>query len=386
MSYFLATIILALLGAALGIYTLILRVKFKNSQESLEKALEQIKDFREGDIEIEAIMQAVQDGVIITTADDRIRMASLKAASILRTEVKVLVGQNISTFLPVKDFKDKFNVDTTKDITLASGDMVTIQIKSLPIISGQKLNGVVFTIHDKTAEKAFEEMKFDFVAMVAHQLRTPMTSLKGYMYLLSESISGSLKGEDKTFLERSISGITKLSSLIEYLINVTNIGQNKLHINMQPGSMDKILVDVKDNYESIAAKHGIKLILEKPQMPMPLILMDSHLIETVLDNLVNNAIEHSQTKEIIIAAKKYDTEIWVSVQDFGRGIPGNALDHLFTKYYKVPTHLLATNGSGLGLYLSKQIIDAHYGKIWVDSLVGKGSTFSFSLPFNKKAG
>jgi signal transduction histidine kinase len=377
-------VFLAALILLLVLYIVHLKKKISRDQEILENTKERLSYFLEENIEVGALMQAVEDGVIVTSLNGKIKLASIKAASILKTEVATLLDKDVNNFLPLHDFKDQYNGELTKDINLPSGETISLLIKTSPIISDQTIKGRILTFHDKTDQKVFEEMKFDFVAMVAHQLRTPMTTLRGYMSVLAKTIPGKLLPEEKLYFERSLSGIEKLASLVEYLINVTKVGENRLTLNLKPTSLEKILQDVKASYEVLASRSNIQINLEKPQIAMPLVSLDPNLIETVLENFVANAIEHSNSKQIVISAKVYDKEVWVSVQDFGKGIPSDSLDHLFQKFYKVPSHLLATPGSGLGLYVSKQIIDAHKGRIWADSILGQGSTFSFSLPLPQK--
>lgn len=369
---------------SLILYILRIKKRLGKNLKLLENDLESLKHFQDEHIELEAILQAIQDGVIITGLDKRIKLTSWKAATILRTDILTLKEQNIENFFPVADLKDKFNVNLTTELKLQNGETITAEIKSLPIISQEKIKGTVYIIHDKTQEKIFEEMKLDFVAMAAHQLRTPLTSLKGYLFLLSQTIINKLTEQEKLYMQRSLAGVDKLSSLIEYLINATRIGDNKLNLNLKLSSLEHVISRVITEFENIASQKGINISFEKPETPLPEVMIDPYLIETVLDNLTVNAIEHSQSVKISIRAKKYEEELIVSVQDYGKGIPGYALDYLFTKFYKVPSHLLATPGNGLGLYISRLIIEAHHGKIWVDSILGRGSTFSFSLPLVKK--
>lgn len=379
-------IIIFLIFATFGliIYIFYLKRSSEKNLKSLQASIEGLKRFQEESVELEAIFQTIQDGVIITGLDNLIRLASKKAITILRVDTSSLKGQNIEVFLPIANSKDKFNVNLVTELQLQNGERITAEIKSLPIISQETLKGIVYTINDKTQEKIFEDMKLDFVAMAAHQLRTPLTSLKGYLFLLSQSVANKLTEQEKLYMDRSIGGADKLSSLTEYLINTTIIGETKLKLNLKLTSLENIISRVMTQFENIATQKGIDIDFEKPESSLPQLTIDPHLIETVLDNLVANAIDHSQSKKISIRVKGYGREVVVNVQDYGKGIPSFALHYLFTKFYKVPSHLIATPGSGLGLYISKLIIEAHHGKIWVDSILGRGSSFSFSLPLTKQ--
>lgn len=380
MPFFTVIIFFIFVIFSLVAYIFHIKRKFGRNLKSSEATIEGLKRFQDEHIDLEAILQVIQDGVIITGLDNLIKLASQKAATILRTDISNLTGQNIEVILPTDNLKDKFNVDLTTELKLQNGETISATVKSLPIISQEELKGTVYIVHDKTEEKVFEEMKLNFVAMAAHQLRTPLTFLKGYLLLLSESIINKLTEHEKRYMDRSLSGVDKLSSLIEYLINATIVGESKFNLNLKLSSLEHIITEVMTEFENISSQKEIEINFEEPEIPLPEIMIDPYLIETVLDNLIINAIEHSLSKKITIRARKTSEEIVVEIQDYGKGIPGYSLDFLFTKFYKVPNHLLASPGSGLGLYVSRLIIEAHHGKIWVNSVFGRGSIFSFALP------
>lgn len=364
------------------IYISYIKNKCAKDFKSIQITTENLRNFQDQHIELETIFQAIQDGVIITDLKNHILLASQKAAMLLRTDLSNLKEKDIEIFLPIADLKDKFNVNLITELKLQNGETVTAEIKSLPIISQEQIKGTLYTIHDKTQEKLFQEMKFDFVAMASHQLRTPLTSLKGYLFLLSQSTINKLTDKEKTYMDRCLNRSNKLSSLLEYLINATKIGDTKLNLNLKPSSLEQIVSEVLIEFETVAQKQGISIEFEKPKTSLPMIMIDPNLIESVLDNLIDNAIEHSSSKKISIRIRESNEGIVLDVQDYGKGIPGYALSYMFTKFYKVPNYLLADPKSGLGLYISKLIIEAHHGKIWVDSVFGRGATFSFSLPRN----
>lgn len=379
-------VVFLILTILLVSYIIYLRAKFSKNLKSIQISLEDLQLFRDKHIGLEAVLQIIQDGVIVADLNNRIKLVSQKAAIILKTEVSKLQEQNIEMVLPIENLKDKFNVDLTTQLTLQNGAVITATIKSLPIVSEQKIQGTVFLIQDKTQEKIFEEMKLDFVAMAAHQLRTPLTFLKGYLSLLADSIANKLTEHERLYLDRSVSGVNKLSTLTEYLINASIVGETKLRLNLKLSSLEQIVSDVITEFKNVSSQKQIIIEFEKPQLPLPQILIDPNLIKTVLDNLIVNAVEHSQSNKISVRIRRGAEAITVEVQDFGKGIPSSALPYLFSKFYKVPQHLVATPGKGLGLYLSKKIVEAHWGRIWVDSILGRGATFSFSLPLPKNQG
>ena len=368
------------------IYLITIKKKAKQSLEEKEQLLQNLSASAGEKIELESILQAIEDGVIITDLKNHIQLVSSKAASILRSDINTLKGKDINQILPTTFLTDKINSNYTTDLQLQNGQIITAKLNSLPIISQEVHKGTVYTIHDKTQEKEFEEMKFDFASFGAHQLRTPLTAIKGYMFMLSKTVIPKINDQEKTFFSKTTRGVERLSSLVEYLINVTKTSGNSIHLQLQPSSVDKIIIETISEMEHFAAQKGITFFYEQPKTPLPIIMIDPYLINSVINNLISNAIEHSQTKRIDIRAQLKDNQIVVDIQDYGVGIPSFAVSHLFTKFYRVPNNLIhSTQGNGLGLYISKTIVDAHHGQIWVNTLPGKGTTLSFSVPTTLKA-
>jgi signal transduction histidine kinase len=244
----------------------------------------------------------------------------------------------------------------------------------------------LLTFYDVSKEQELENMKLDFVSMAAHELRTPLTAIKGYLGYLHEELVEKLNETETTFLSRVIISADQLSSLIENLLNVTKIERGILKLDVAPFSITKMIEDALVNLQEVALQKSIKINFIEPKFPIPEIKGDKFRITQVFVNLMSNGINYTQQGgEVEINLERRPDSIVVNVKDNGQGIPKAALPHLFTKFYRVGGALEeGSKGTGLGLFISKSIIERHSGKIWVESEEGKGSTFSFSLPIDNE--
>lgn len=239
----------------------------------------------------------------------------------------------------------------------------------------------------KLQEKELEAMKLDFVSMAAHELRTPLTALRGYLSILEYEAKSKLSSDEQKYLQRSVISSGQLSSLVENLLNLSRIERGSLKLDLAPLQPEAMVNGALANLQEVAKQRGIKLEFITPTKPLPLILADNFRIAEVLTNLTANAINYSKPQDgwVKIQAKVIGHTVAFSVEDNGQGIPASSIPRMFTKFYRVQSSLaMGSKGTGLGLFISKAIVDAHHGKIWVESEVGKGSTFTFTVPLAPK--
>lgn len=261
-------------------------------------------------------------------------------------------------------------------------NLITGQIKE-----GARANlGCILTLHDKTAEKRLEEMKLDFISMAAHELRTPLTSIRGYLSVFIKENQDKLGNDQKTLLDHLSSATERLTLLISDLLSVTHIekGTFAVHTELINWStfVKQAVLDVTQR-----AKEKQVQIMFLDSTSQPTLQVDRLRIGEVLSNLLNNAITYTNPGGIVkVWIEQKDNNVVTNVSDTGIGIPTEAIPHLFTKFYRVSTSLQeGIKGTGLGLYISKVIVEKHGGTIWVTSEPGKGSTFAFSLPIQSQS-
>lgn len=225
-------------------------------------------------------------------------------------------------------------------------------------------------------------MKLDFVSMAAHELRTPITSLKGYIFVMMRKYKQDLSEEQNTFLIRMNIATQRLAGLVENLLNVARIEKGAMSLHTEKVDWLSLVGEVVKELKDQALEKKQELVLDTPDQPIPALMVDKFRIIEVLTNLIANAINYTPTERTIrIWFEKSDKEVITHIQDEGEGIPAQAIPHLFTKFFRVSGKLeMGSKGTGLGLFITKSIIAMHNGRIWVESEVGKGSTFSFALP------
>ena len=227
-------------------------------------------------------------------------------------------------------------------------------------------------------------MKFDFVSMASHELKTPLTSIVGYLSVFVNENKDKLPKEEWELVNRSLIAAQQLFTLVQNLLNVNKIEREQITITPQSLDFLPILSKCVEDLKNQATLKNISLILNKPNN-LPQVLADPIRVSEVVTNLVANAINYTNPGgKVDISVAISPSEVTTSVSDTGVGIPKEAMPHLFTKFFRVSnTMQQASKGTGLGLYIAKSIIEKHNGKIWVESVEGKGSIFYFTLPVAK---
>ncbi len=242
--------------------------------------------------------------------------------------------------------------------------------------------GLVLVLRDVTKEREVDRMKDDFVSMVSHELRTPLAAIKGATDNLLEGIAGELNQIGKDSLLISKRNIDRLGRLISDLLDISRIEAGKIQLNKQMVDIKVIALDVVALFKTMTAQKNIKLDVKFADN-IPEIEIDSDKIIQVITNLLGNAVKFTpKGGNIDLEVILKDNFIQIDVSDSGIGIPQQDLNRVFDKFYQV-TRADAKDrpkGTGLGLPISKGIVEKHGGKIWAESEIGKGSKFIFTLP------
>ena len=230
--------------------------------------------------------------------------------------------------------------------------------------------------------KVLDQMKDEFVSIASHELRTPMTAIKGYLWLVLNK-DRKIPAKTKKHLDRAYESTERLISLVNDMLNVSRIEGGRIELIPKKFNLSQLVYEVKDEISSKSEEKAILISVDSPKK-LP-ITADEDKIHQVIINLVGNAIKFTPEKGKINIrlSKPNQREVQIDISDTGIGIKKQDMDKLFTKFGRLDTSLSPaqkTSGTGLGLYISKNIIELSGGKIWVDSTPGKGSTFSFTLP------
>ncbi|MBC7757763.1 MAG: PAS domain-containing protein [Phormidesmis sp. FL-bin-119] len=224
--------------------------------------------------------------------------------------------------------------------------------------------------------KEEEQRKNDFIGMVSHELKTPLTSLSAYLQVLNSKLSQPDESFEKTAVRQAIKQTGKMTTMINGFLNLSRLEATDTHINKEEFNICKLLRDTVEDMSLITNTHRITL----QPCDSKIISGDQEKIGYVLNNLISNACKYSQVgTEVNLSCEVGTNQVTVSITDEGMGIKEEEVSHLFERYYRVENSN-TISGFGIGLYLCAEILKRHQGKIWVESEYGKGSTFYFSLP------
>ncbi len=227
--------------------------------------------------------------------------------------------------------------------------------------------------------KELDNMKSEFISIVSHELKTPLTSMKEAANLLMEGAAGELNEKQKRLITIMEQGIGRLLQLIGELLEISKLESGMVDIRLDECSMNDVVSGFISEIQPYAEKKGIRINVSYLQEEMG-IFMDRNKILRVLTNLTHNAIKYSdEGSGIEIRLNRKDDQIFIEIEDHGKGIPEEDIPLIFEKFYQSKA-TRGHSGIGLGLAISRSIIDAHGGRIYAKSTIGKGSVFTFSLP------
>jgi signal transduction histidine kinase len=244
--------------------------------------------------------------------------------------------------------------------------------------SGELL-GAAVVLSDVTKFHLLDQLKSDMISTVSHELKTPLTSLQMVVHLLLEEAVGPLSTKQTELLLAARQDSDRLLGMINDLLDLTRIEQGRVALDQQPADAAELVRDALERYRSAAEDAGITLQTQL-EAPLPLVLVDKERIEHVFDNLMTNALRHTDRGgTIILRAAADGGTVQFSVADTGEGIPAQFIPRVFDKFFRTPG-AKHQGGAGLGLAIVHEIIVSHGGQIGVQSTLGKGTTFTFSLP------
>lgn len=228
--------------------------------------------------------------------------------------------------------------------------------------------------------KQLNKKKDEFIGLASHELKTPLTSINGYLQILKRKDE---QEGNSGFVDKAISQVDKLTSLVSGLLDVSKIEAGKLQMVVETTDMELLAKDVAELVQLSNQTHEVSLQVVGNQF---LIKADALRIEQVMINLITNAIKYSpQANQVIVSLIQTDTGVKVGVKDFGFGIPESKWELIFSRFYRIDGVSPHISGLGIGLFITKEIIERHNGKIWLESKLDEGTTFWFTLPYDMDA-
>lgn len=241
-------------------------------------------------------------------------------------------------------------------------------------------NEVVLTLVDRTAEYSVNERDLDFIAFAAHELRGPITVIRGYLDVLQDELKENIDAEHKELFRRLTVSANRLSGYINNILNTARYDRRHLKMRLAETSAAEVYDMIRDDMNLRASSQG-RVLSDSIPTDLPKIAADPASLSEVFGNLIDNAIKYSNEGGAInVFANLKGDFVEISVQDHGIGMPGNVVSNLFQKFYRSHRSRETVAGTGIGLYISKAIVESHGGTISVRSEEGKGSTFVVSIP------
>jgi signal transduction histidine kinase len=241
-------------------------------------------------------------------------------------------------------------------------------------------NELVLLFIDRTEEYARQEKQMEFISLAAHELRGPITVMRGLTDILEDEVGPSLSQEHKQLVTRILVSARQLAGYVDNILGVSRIDRDTFEVHLQESQWKNVVAQSIPDLAARAAAHRRILEINIPE-GLPTVAADSSAILHVINNLVDNGIKYSpENGKVIVSSVLKEDSVETTIQDFGIGIPANVVNNLFTKFYRSHRSKQIVSGTGLGLFLCKAIVEAHGGSIWVRSSEGSGTTFGFTLP------
>lgn len=330
---------------------------------------------------LESILASTPEPVLVTDHQNRLLLANPAAWRVFGVAVEAGKGQPIHMVIKQEALVNllRSNSDEEKAIELVAPDgRAYLATASFVLAEGRRM-GRVCVLRDVTHFKELDRLKSEFVSTVSHDLRSPLTLIRGYATMLQ--MVGDLNDQQTGHVRKIIAGVENMSRLVT---NLLDLGRIEAGVGLQIE-----LLQVQDITERVVsalqlqgAQKRIRLGVEVPPEPIPLIEADQALLQQALHNLVENAIKYTEAGgQVQLAVRLYKDELVFAVSDTGIGISPADQRHMFEKFYRAGQKgTTRERGSGLGLAIVKSITERHGGRVWVASQLGKGSTFYLAVP------
>ncbi len=250
--------------------------------------------------------------------------------------------------------------------------------RATPVYEEQgKIAGATVILQDVTKLRRFDELKNDLVATVAHEFRTPLTSLRMSLHLLLEQAAGPLTEKQADLLYAGREDCERLQGIVDELLNLARIQSGRIELRTRPTPVNSLVQVALANNRAAAEAKGVHM--ESDPLPAKNVQADADRVQLVFSNLLTNAVRHTESQGTIsVRARPVDGQVRFEVADTGEGIPREYQQAVFEKFFRVPG--AAAGGAGLGLFIAREIVDAHDGRMGVESKPGQGCVFWFTLP------
>lgn len=341
----------------------------------------------------QAIIQHMADGLLMMDRQGEIVRCNPALAGMLGMRIREIVGQNVHAASLDPRLAAICGPATQRERTGVLANEITLEEphpRALRIFASAVTDetgdiiGEVRVVHDVTKQRELDQMKDDFVSTVSHELRTPLFSIQGFVRLMLDEpdLDKETRREFLSIIERQTNN---LAEMVANLLDLSRLAEGRLDMVYRPVQMLDIIRQTVLKLRGYAHRQGVRLLMDLPSS-LPVIHGDAQRLEQVITNLLGNALKFTEKGgQVEIKAWVDGDQMLVAVTDTGIGIPAEELEHIFSKFYQIEAHSEhSVTGSGLGLHITRQIVEGHRGRIWATSQVGTGSTLTVSLPLGNE--
>ncbi len=349
----------------------------------------------EDKVKIEAIINTINDGILVMDNSGMLTMANPAVRQLLGISQDDFGAPVTSLFerlaypwrLREHDLSELLEQASTRAVSVRDELVVELdeqlffQVFAIPLLDMEGFSvGTVILLHDITDLIRLDRLKSDFISIVSHELKTPLTSIRGFVKLLAAQRVGEVNEKQRHYLEIVEKQAESLTALINDLLDLSRIESGVMEVRMQPISLRELLEEVVMQMRGQASEKGIGIAVSVPT-DLPPVLGDHDRLRQVFFNLLDNAIKFTdEGGDVSVSVSSMDGECLVKVEDTGVGIPPSDLERIFEKFYQVESSMTRQRGgTGLGLAITKQLVKAQGGDIWARSQQGEGSTFFVKL-------
>ena len=340
------------------------------------------------------ILSSIVDGIIALDYNKNVILVNKSAQEITGYNQNEIVqhpiDQLVHLFTDQEEILSKTycqaSFNQTAKLVGKNGKQAKVNLSTAELPGSVQTNvSCILILHDMAKEEELEKMRLDFVSMASHELRTPLTSIIGYLSVFISENKEKIENTELDLLQKSLTSAQQLLNLVQNLLNVNKIEREQMSVTLETLDYLPIVKKAIEDIKSLAVQKNIILNFNPPLISTK-ILADRIRIPEVITNLLANAINYTNSGgKVDIFIETSPNELTTVISDTGIGIPKEAIPHLFNKFFRVSNQTQqAGKGTGLGLYISKSIIEKLGGKIWVESEIGKGSKFSFTLPLAER--
>jgi PAS domain S-box-containing protein len=332
---------------------------------------------------LEAILTSTSDAVLVTDRDDRILLVNPAAEHAFGVRADEVVGQKVGGTALADNLARAFgeplpsSEPLTEEVPLPDGRTLYASVSTIVSPDGEPIGRVV-VMRDITHFKELDNLKSDFVATVSHDLRAPLTFMRGYASMLP--MVGELTDKQSEYIDKILQGVGQMGELIDDLLDLGRV-EAGVGLELGPCHLGAVLVEAVEGMRPRAVAKGLTLRLEPPDRAA-VVAGDAALLRQMVANLVDNAIKYTPSGgSVTVGLSVEDAQALIRVTDTGIGIAAEDQVRLFEKFYRIKRRDTADiQGTGLGLAIVRSVVERHGGRVWVESELNKGSTFHLLLP------